>query len=93
MRRETAGNALITKVKDTERPTGAEAASVNRFQELKMQKFIRLFKTNESGAVTVDWTVIVAGVVALSLVAVGAITQASNNLAARTGTTIAGGEE
>jgi Flp pilus assembly pilin Flp len=44
------------------------------------------FRSDESGAVTVDWVVLTAGIVGLGLVVLGTtaggITEASNNVAA-----------
>ncbi|MEM9343936.1 MAG: hypothetical protein AAGA87_12905 [Pseudomonadota bacterium] len=51
-------------------------------------KLVRKFKNDEDGAVTVDWVVLTAAVVALGLAVLLAITNASTSLADRISTTI-----
>ena len=53
-----------------------------------MKRFLKKFRGNERGAVTVDWVVIVAGVVALGVAAMSLIETEATNLATTTGTTI-----
>ena len=53
---------------------------------MKFSKMLERFSIDESGAVTVDWVVLTAGIVGLGLVVLGTtaggITEASNNVAA-----------
>ena len=53
-----------------------------------MKRFLTKFRGNERGAVTVDWVVIVAGVVALGVAAMTLIETEATNLATTTGKTI-----
>jgi Flp pilus assembly pilin Flp len=53
---------------------------------MKISRMLERFRSDESGAVTVDWVVLTAGIVGLGLVVLGTtaggITEASNNVAA-----------
>jgi len=53
---------------------------------MKISKMLERFSIDESGAVTVDWVVLTAGIVGLGLVVLGTtaggITEASVNVAA-----------
>ena len=53
---------------------------------MKKSKMLERFRRDESGAVTVDWVVLTAGIVGLGLVVLGTtaggITEASNSVAA-----------
>ena len=53
---------------------------------MKISRMLERFRRDESGAVTVDWVVLTAGIVGLGLVVLGTtaggITEASNNVAA-----------
>ena len=53
-----------------------------------MKRFLTKFRGNERGAVTVDWVVIVAGVVALGVAAMSLIETEATDLATTTGKTI-----
>ena len=55
-----------------------------------MMKFIKKFRKDESGAVTVDWVVLTAAVVALAGAAYTSIESGASNLTAATGTFIEG---
>lgn len=54
-----------------------------------MKHFLARFRNNEKGAVTVDWVVITAGIVALGITSMSLIGGSSRSLATDTGTTIA----
>ncbi|SEP06903.1 hypothetical protein SAMN04490248_12247 [Salinihabitans flavidus] len=53
-----------------------------------LKRFLTRFHRNERGAVTVDWVVITAGVVALSLAVFALIGTEATELATTTGDTI-----
>ena len=53
-----------------------------------MIKFIKNFRKDENGAVTVDWVVLTAAVVGLAVAAYSTIEQQTQNLAADIGATI-----
>lgn len=53
-----------------------------------MNKFLKRFRGNEHGAVTVDWVVLTAGLVALGITAMLAIGSETTTVATATGTTI-----
>ena len=53
-----------------------------------MKKFLLKFRFSEKGAVTVDWVVIVAGVVALGISAMMVIETQAKKSATKTGQTI-----
>ncbi len=55
-----------------------------------MIKFIKNFRKDENGAVTVDWVVLTAAVVGLAVAAYAAIETNTNNLAAQAATQIGG---
>jgi|EP00558_Chaetoceros_sp_UNC1202_P014491 Flp pilus assembly pilin Flp len=55
-----------------------------------MIKFIKNFRKNDSGAVTVDWVVLTAAVAALAGAAYTAIETGSSNLTGTTSTYISG---
>lgn len=46
-----------------------------------MMNFLKTFRKDEAGAVTVDWVVLTAAVVALAIAAYGAINENAFNLA------------
>ena len=54
-----------------------------------MIKFIKNFRKDEDGAVTVDWVVLTAAVVGLGVAAYSAIEQETNQLSADIAATIA----
>ncbi|WP_448328150.1 hypothetical protein [Sulfitobacter sp. M13] len=49
-----------------------------------MMNFIKNFKNDESGAVTVDWVVLTAAVVGLAVAAYSSIEDSASDLTART---------
>lgn len=53
-----------------------------------MIKFIKNFRKDENGAVTVDWVVLTAAIVGLAVAAYSTIEQQTQNLAADIGATI-----
>lgn len=53
-----------------------------------MIKFIKNFRKDEDGAVTVDWVVLTAAVVALAAAAYGAIETGTSSLSTNTGSYI-----
>jgi Flp pilus assembly pilin Flp len=55
-----------------------------------MIKFIKNFRKDEDGAVTVDWVVLTAAVVALAGAAYTSIESGASDLTASTGTFISG---
>lgn len=55
-----------------------------------MLKFIKKFRKDEDGAVTVDWVVLTAAVVALAGAAYTAIETGASNLSSDTGSFIEG---
>lgn len=55
-----------------------------------MLKFLKAFRKDEDGAVTVDWVVLTAAVVALAGVAYQAIEDGASDLTTSTGSFIAG---
>jgi len=55
-----------------------------------MIKFIKNFRNDEDGAVTVDWVVLTAAVVALAGAAYTSIESGASNLTSSTGTFIEG---
>ena len=55
-----------------------------------MFNFIKNFRNDEDGAVTVDWVVLTAAVVALAGVAYGSIRDGAETLSGTTGTFITG---
>lgn len=58
-----------------------------------MKRFFAKFRGNERGAVTVDWVVIVAGVVSLGVAVMTLIETEATNLATSTGEQIAQGTD
>ncbi|WP_386169952.1 hypothetical protein [Sulfitobacter pontiacus] len=50
-----------------------------------MMNFIKNFKNDESGAVTVDWVVLTAAVVGLAVAAYSSIETGASNLTSKTG--------
>lgn len=50
-----------------------------------MLNFINSFALKEDGAVTVDWVILAAGVISLSLAAVGVITNGTENISGDVG--------
>ena len=55
-----------------------------------MIKFIKNFRKDENGAVTVDWVVLTAAIVGLAVAAYTAIETNTNTLAAQAATQIGG---
>ncbi len=55
-----------------------------------MIKFIKNFRKDEDGAVTVDWVVLTAAVVALGAAAYGSISSGVSTLSGTTGSFISG---
>jgi len=55
-----------------------------------MTKFIKNFRKDEDGAVTVDWVVLTAAVVGLAVAAYSSIETGATNLTTSTGTFIEG---
>ena len=55
-----------------------------------MMNFIKKFRKDENGAVTVDWVVLTAAVVALAGAAYSSIESGASNLTESTGTFIEG---
>ncbi|CUK04836.1 hypothetical protein RUE5091_02642 [Ruegeria denitrificans] len=55
-----------------------------------MIKFIKNFRKDEDGAVTVDWVVLTAAIVGLAAVAYTSIGQGTGGLSERIGTEISG---
>lgn len=55
-----------------------------------MIKFFKNFRKDEDGAVTVDWVVLTAAVVALAALAYGSISTGTSNLSSNTQTFIEG---
>lgn len=60
--------------------------------EIKMFKFIKKFRNDENGAVTVDWVVLTAAVVGLAIAAFGAIRGSTNTVLTSTGTAVLGAQ-
>ena len=58
-----------------------------------MKRFFAKFRDSERGAVTVDWVVIVAGVVSLGLAVMSLIETEATDLATSTGAQIVKGAE
>lgn len=54
----------------------------------KLQRFLKRFRRNDRGAVTVDWVVITAGVVSLGIAVLALIGAESEKLAVETGQVI-----
>ncbi|MGJ8557716.1 MAG: hypothetical protein ACSHW6_11800 [Sulfitobacter geojensis] len=55
-----------------------------------MMNFIKNFRADEDGAVTVDWVVLTAAVVGLAVAAYSSIESGASNLTANTGTFLDG---
>ncbi|WP_299557418.1 hypothetical protein [uncultured Sulfitobacter sp.] len=49
-----------------------------------MMKFLKNFRNDESGAVTVDWVVLTAAVVGLAIAAYGSIQTGAENMTSNT---------
>ena len=62
-----------------------------RTMEIKMIKFIKNFRKDEDGAVTVDWVVLTAAVVALAAVAYNGISSGASGLAGSVNTELSTG--
>ena len=58
-----------------------------------MKRFFARFRTNERGAVTVDWVVIVAGVLSLGVAVMTLIETEATDLATTTGEQIVKGTD
>ncbi|MEH6644812.1 Flp family type IVb pilin [Sulfitobacter sp.] len=50
-----------------------------------MMKFVKNFRNDEDGAVTVDWVVLTAAVVGLAIAAYGSIQSGAEGMTANTG--------
>ena len=57
---------------------------------MQILNFVRRFKKDEDGAVTVDWVVLTAAVVGLGIVVMGAISPAISGLSTNIAETIEG---
>ena len=55
-----------------------------------MMKFVKNFRNDEDGAVTVDWVVLTAAVVGLAIAAYGSIQTGATDVTAATSTFLAG---
>jgi len=55
-----------------------------------MMKFVKKFRKDEDGAVTVDWVVLTAAVVGLAVAAYNSIESGAENLTAETGAFLEG---
>lgn len=55
-----------------------------------MMKFVKNFRNDESGAVTVDWVVLTAAVVGLAIAAYGSIQTGADNMTTNTATFLDG---
>ena len=58
-----------------------------------MIKFIKNFRKDENGAVTVDWVVLTAAVVGLAIAAYGAIQSNTDTVLTATGTAVLGAQD
>ena len=58
-----------------------------------MIKFIKNFRKDEDGAVTVDWVVLTAAVVGLAIAAYGAIQGNTNTVLTATGNSVLGAQD
>ncbi|WP_292290012.1 hypothetical protein [Marivita sp.] len=58
-----------------------------------MIKFIKNFRKDEDGAVTVDWVVLTAAVVGLAIAAYAAIQENTNTVLTATGDAVLGAED
>jgi Flp pilus assembly pilin Flp len=58
--------------------------------ETNMIKFIKNFRKDEDGAVTVDWVVLTAAVVGLAIAAYGAIQTSTDTVLTDTGVAVGG---
>jgi Flp pilus assembly pilin Flp len=61
--------------------------------ETNMIKFIKNFRKDEDGAVTVDWVVLTAAVVGLAIAAYGAIQSSTDTVLTDTGTAVGGASD
>lgn len=55
-----------------------------------MMNFLKNFRRNEDGAVTVDWVVLTAAIVALGFAVFGAVRNGATDLAGDIGTSLSG---
>lgn len=55
-----------------------------------MMKFVKNFRNDEDGAVTVDWVVLTAAVVGLAIAAYGSIQTGATDMTSATSTFLAG---
>jgi Flp pilus assembly pilin Flp len=60
--------------------------------EIKMINFIKNFRNDEDGAVTVDWVVLTAAVVGLAIAAYGAIQANTDQVLTSTGDAVLGAQ-
>jgi hypothetical protein len=54
-----------------------------------MKQYFKKFQIKENGSVSLDWIVLAAGIMMLSLAVLGSVVTASDELAAKTSDTIA----
>ncbi len=64
-----------------------------RTMEIKMINFIKNFRKDEDGAVTVDWVVLTAAVVGLAIAAYGAIQENIDAVLTSTGGAVLGAQD
>lgn len=64
-----------------------------RTMEIKMINFIKNFRKDEDGAVTVDWVVLTAAVVGLAIAAYGTIQENTDAVLTSTGGAVLGAQE
>ena len=67
---------------------GSNNLSEHPLEGHQMLNFIKNFKNDEDGAVTVDWVVLTAAVVGLAVAAYGSIQTGTSNLTAATNTSL-----
>jgi Flp pilus assembly pilin Flp len=61
--------------------------------EIKMINFIKNFRKDEDGAVTVDWVVLTAAVVGLAIAAYGTIQENTDAVLTSTGGAVLGAQD
>ena len=64
-----------------------------RTMEIKMINFIKNFRKDEDGAVTVDWVVLTAAVVGLAIAAYGTIQENTDAVLTSTGGAVLGAQD
>lgn len=60
----------------------------NKFPEFRMTHATRAFLKDESGAVTVDWVILAAGVIGLALASMGVVIDGTEDLTSDTEATL-----